>query len=118
MLWSIVNAIGSQAMRIADGCISMQTGPEIGVASTKAFTAPLIDLYLLAVYLGDLRGTLTPEKRFELVQDLMGVPAWVGQCLEREHEIVRLARKFKNTSHMLYLGRGLTCRSPMKVRSS
>ena len=107
MLWSIVNAIGSQAMRIADGCISMQTGPEIGVASTKAFTAPLIDLYLLAVYLGDLRGTLTPEKRYELVQDLMGVPAWVGQCLERENEIVRLARKFKNTSHMLYLGRGI-----------
>jgi glucosamine--fructose-6-phosphate aminotransferase (isomerizing) len=107
MLWSIVNAIGSQAMRIADGCISMQTGPEIGVASTKAFTAPLIDLYLLAVYLGDLRGVLTPEKRYELVQDLMGVPAWVGQCLEREPEIVKLARKFKNTSHMLYLGRGI-----------
>ncbi len=69
MLWSIVNAIGSQAMRIADGCISMQVGPEIGVASTKAFTAPLIDLYLLAVYLGDLRGVLPPEKRYELVQD-------------------------------------------------
>ncbi|MBG0783573.1 MAG: glutamine--fructose-6-phosphate transaminase (isomerizing) [Anaerolineaceae bacterium] len=107
MLWSIVNAIGSQAMRIADGCISMQTGPEIGVASTKAFTAPLIDLYLLAVYLGDLRGVMTQEKRYELVQDLMGVPAWVGQCLEREPEIVKLARKFKNTSHMLYLGRGI-----------
>ena len=107
MLWSIVNAIGSQAMRIADGCISMQVGPEIGVASTKAFTAPLIDLYLLAVYLGDLRGTLTPERRFELVQDLMGVPAWVGQCLEREPEIVKLARKFKHISHMLYLGRGI-----------
>lgn len=107
MLWSIVNAIGSQAMRIADGCISMQTGPEIGVASTKAFTAPLIDLYLLAVYLGDLRGVLTPEKRYELVQDLMGVPAWVGQCLEREPEIIQLARKFKNTKHMLYLGRGI-----------
>jgi glucosamine--fructose-6-phosphate aminotransferase (isomerizing) len=106
-LWSIVNAIGSQAMRIADGCISMQTGPEIGVASTKAFTAPLIDLYLLAVYLGDLRGVLTPEKRYGLVQDLMGVPAWVGQCLEREPEIKRLALKFKNTSHMLYLGRGI-----------
>ncbi len=107
MLWSIVNAIGSQAMRIADGCISMQVGPEIGVASTKAFTAPLIDLYLLAVYLGDLRGVLPPEKRYELVQDLMGVPAWVGQCLEREPEIVKLARKFKNTKHMLYLGRGI-----------
>ncbi len=55
MLWSNVNAIGSQAMRIADGCISMQVGPEIGVVSTKAFTAPLIDMYLLAIYLADLR---------------------------------------------------------------
>jgi glutamine---fructose-6-phosphate transaminase (isomerizing) len=57
-LWSIVNAIGSQAMRVADGFISMQTGPEIGVASTKAFTAPLVDLYMLAVLLADLRGTI------------------------------------------------------------
>ena len=54
ILWSIVNAIGSQAMRVANGYISMQTGPEIGVASTKAFTAPLVDLYMLAVLLADL----------------------------------------------------------------
>lgn len=107
MLWSIVNAIGSQAMRIADGCISMQVGPEIGVASTKAFTAPLIDLYLLAVYLADLRGAITPEYRAELVNDLLGIPALVGQCLEREKDVVKLARKFKNMRHMLYLGRGI-----------
>jgi glucosamine--fructose-6-phosphate aminotransferase (isomerizing) len=107
ILWSNVNAIGSQAMRIADGCISMQVGPEIGVASTKAFTAPLVDMYLLAVYLGDLRGTLDPERRYGLVQDLMGIPALVGQCLEREPEIIALARKFKHMSHMLYLGRGI-----------
>lgn len=107
MLWSIVNAIGSQAMRIADGCISMQTGPEIGVASTKAFTAPLIDLYLLAVYLGDLRGTLDAGERFRLVNDLMGVPALVGECLNRESQVLELARKFMNMDHMLYLGRGI-----------
>ena len=59
LLWSIVNAIGSQAMRLADGYISMQTGPEIGVASTKAFTAPLVDLYMLAVLLADLRGQIS-----------------------------------------------------------
>ena len=65
MLWSIVNAIGSQAMRMADGYISMQTGPEIGVASTKAYTAPLVDLYMLAILLADLRGTLeaTPARQ-------------------------------------------------------
>ena len=106
-LWSNVNAIGSQAMRIADGCISMQVGPEIGVASTKAFTAPLLDLYLLAVYLGDLRGVIDRTKRFNLVSDLMGIPALVGECLDREEQVLKLARKFKNTRHMLYLGRGI-----------
>ncbi len=107
MLWSNVNAIGSQAMRIADGCISMQVGPEIGVASTKAFTAPLLDMYLLAVYLADLSGTISPEKRFELVSDLAGIPSLVGQCLDREPDVLRLAQKFKNMNHMLYLGRGI-----------
>ncbi len=107
MLWSNVNAIGSQAMRIADGCISMQVGPEIGVASTKAFTAPLVDMYLLAVYLGDLRGTLDPDQRFKLVNDLMGIPSLAGVCLDREDEIIALARKFMKMDHMLYLGRGI-----------
>ncbi len=74
LLWSIVNAIGSQAMRVADGYISMQTGPEIGVASTKAFTAPLVDLYLLAVLLADLRGTISERERVGLVHDLAKVP--------------------------------------------
>ncbi|HEY9121573.1 MAG TPA: glutamine--fructose-6-phosphate transaminase (isomerizing) [Brevefilum sp.] len=107
ILWSNVNAIGSQAMRVADGCISMQVGPEIGVASTKAFTAPLIDMYLLAVHLGDKRGALDADKRYSLVNDLMGIPALVGECLSREKDVVELAHKFKDTSHMLYLGRGI-----------
>jgi len=85
----------------------MQVGPEIGVASTKAFTAPLLDLYLLAVYLADLRGTLDDHLRFSLVSDLMGIPSLVGTCLDREKDILALARKFKNTRHMLYLGRGI-----------
>ncbi|MEA3326405.1 MAG: glutamine--fructose-6-phosphate transaminase (isomerizing) [Chloroflexota bacterium] len=106
-LWSNVNAIGSQAMRIADGCISMQVGPEIGVASTKAFTAPLLDMYLLAVYLADLRGVITPDQRYGLVNDLMAVPSLVGECLDREPDVLALARKFRNTNHMLYLGRGI-----------
>ena len=70
IIWSIVNAIGSQAMRIADGYISMQTGPEIGVASTKAYTAPLVDLYMLAVMLADMRGVLDDKARWRLVADL------------------------------------------------
>jgi len=106
-LWSIVNAIGSQAMRVADGYISMQTGPEIGVASTKAFTAPLVDLYLLSILLGDLRGTLSVEKRKELVCDVRLIPDLVGRCLDREAEIIQVAREMKYIKNMLYLGRGV-----------
>lgn len=107
VLWSIVNAIGTQAMRISDGFISMQTGPEIGVASTKAFTAPIVDLYMLAILLGDLRNTLTPSKRKQLVSDLRLIPDLVGQCLDREKAVERVARTIKNSRSCLYLGRGI-----------
>ena len=80
ILWSIVNAIGSQAMRIADGYISMQTGPEIGVASTKAYTAPLIDQYMLAILLADLRGVIDDKTRNELVAELRHIPDLAGQA--------------------------------------
>ena len=83
ILWSIVNAIGSQAMRIADGYISMQAGPEIGVASTKAFTAPLVDLYMLAVLLAELRSVISPAKREKYVTDLRLIPNLVGQCFKQ-----------------------------------
>jgi glucosamine--fructose-6-phosphate aminotransferase (isomerizing) len=106
-LWSVVNAIGSQAMRIADGYISMQTGPEIGVASTKAFTAPLVDQYMLAILLADLRGTITADERKALVHDLRLVPELVGQCLDREKEVEAIAARLKDTRDMLYLGRGI-----------
>jgi glucosamine--fructose-6-phosphate aminotransferase (isomerizing) len=106
-LWSIVNAIGSQAMRVADGYISMQSGPEIGVASTKAFTAPLVDLYMLATHLADLRGTISSEERMKLVNDLRLVPELVGRCLDRENEIEEIAGMLKDTRDMLYLGRGI-----------
>jgi glutamine---fructose-6-phosphate transaminase (isomerizing) len=107
ILWSIVNAIGSQAMRVANGYISMQTGPEIGVASTKAFTAPLVDLYMLAVLLADLRGTLSAGDRWRLVSDLRLVPDLVGRCLDREHEVERVAEELKEVKGALYLGRGI-----------
>ncbi len=106
-LWSIVNVIGSQAMRIADGYIGMQAGPEISVASSKAFTAPLIDLYMLAILLGDLRGSLTGERRRELARDLRLVPDLVGQCLDRADQVETIAWALKDTAHCLYLGRGI-----------
>lgn len=106
-LWSIVNAIGSQAVRVADGSISMQAGPEIGVASTKAFTAPLLDLYMLAIVLADFRGVITREERFRLVSDLRFIPHLVGLCLEREDEVLEVAKHLKHAENALYLGRGI-----------
>jgi glucosamine--fructose-6-phosphate aminotransferase (isomerizing) len=107
MVLSIVNAIGSQAMRVADGYISMQVGPEIGVASTKAFTAPLVDLYMLAIYLADLRGTLSEEQKFHYIHDLRIVPDLAGECLKREEAVVEVAEQIKDIRNILYLGRGI-----------
>lgn len=107
ILWSIVNAIGSQAMRIADGYIAMQTGPEIGVASTKAFTAPLVDQYMLAILLADLRGILPAEQRRKLVSDLRLIPDLVSRVLDREPEVEKVAYVLKDIRNCLYLGRGI-----------
>jgi glucosamine--fructose-6-phosphate aminotransferase (isomerizing) len=107
-LWSIVNVIGSQAMRMADGSVTMQAGPEIGVASTKAFTAPLLDLYLLAVLLGEARGTLPEGERRRLVADLRKIPDLVGRCLDRAPQVAQVAQSLRDVSDCLYLGRGVT----------
>jgi glucosamine--fructose-6-phosphate aminotransferase (isomerizing) len=64
-------------------------------------------MYLLAVYLADLRGTISGQQRFALVSDLMGIPSLVGTCLDREADVLRLAQEFKDMNHMLYLGRGI-----------
>ena len=107
IVWSIVNAIGSQAMRIADGYISMQTGPEIGVASTKAFTAPLVDQYMLAILLADLRGVIDDKTRRELVADLRLVPDLAGRVMDTEADIEKVAHALKDLKGCLYLGRGI-----------
>jgi glutamine---fructose-6-phosphate transaminase (isomerizing) len=106
-VWSIVNAIGSQAIRVADGFISMQTGPEIGVASTKAFTAPLVDQYMLAILLADLRGTIDEQTRRSLVSDLRLIPDLVSRTLDREKDVEAVARVLKDIRDCLYLGRGI-----------
>jgi len=107
VLWSIVNAIGSQAMRVSDGTITMQAGPEICVASTKAFTTSIVDQYLLACLLGELRGTLTGAARRAAVNDLARLPDLVGRALEHAAEVEVVARELMHTQHFLYLGRGL-----------
>ena len=106
-IWSIVNAVGSQAMRIANGTIAMQSGPEIGVASTKAFTAPLVDQYMLAILLADLRSVIDEETRKALVADLRLVPDLVGRTLSREADVEKIAYALKDIRDCLYLGRGI-----------
>ncbi len=106
-LWSIVNNVGSQAMRISDGYITMNAGPEIGVASTKAFTASIVDQYLLALHLGNLRGTLTSEQRQQYAFDLGRLPDLVGRALETEAKVKELAALLYHYSDFLYLGRGI-----------
>ncbi|MCS6834441.1 MAG: glutamine--fructose-6-phosphate transaminase (isomerizing) [Anaerolineae bacterium] len=106
-IWSIVNAIGSQAMRIADGCMTMNAGPEIGVASTKAFTTSIVDQYLLALYLGQLRGTLGSAQRRRYVQDVARLPDLIGRTLEINSQVEALAQHLYKFRDFLYLGRGI-----------
>lgn len=106
-LWSIVNAIGSQAMRISDGYIAMHTGPEIGVASTKAFTASVIDQILLAIYLGRQRGVLSEKDAKCIAADLAHLPDLISQILERQDDYEELAVKLYRYENFLYLGRGI-----------
>ena len=107
---AIVNAIGSQAVRVTDGHIYMQAGPEIGVASTKAFTASATDLYLLGLYLGHARGVLDDATLATLVQELTTLPGLAGQLLEdawRSDHYKVLAERFHTYRNFMYLGRGI-----------
>ena len=107
LLWSIVNAYGSQSMRLSDGYIAMQAGPEIGVASTKAFTTSLVDQYMLAVELGRLRGVLSDEQVKQYVQDLALLPNMAGQVLDQNAYFKELAEVYVDAYNFLFLGRGL-----------
>jgi glucosamine--fructose-6-phosphate aminotransferase (isomerizing) len=106
-LWSIVNVIGSQAHRISSGSILMHAGPEIGVASTKAFTASLVDLYLLGCALGELRGALSADELRQRVDDLARLPDLAGRVLDHGGVYAQLAHTFYDREHFLYLGRGI-----------
>jgi glucosamine--fructose-6-phosphate aminotransferase (isomerizing) len=104
---SICNVVGSTAARDADGVIYTHAGPEIGVASTKAFTAQLTALFLLAVRMGTLRGTLDKEKAAELLGELTAIPGKVERTLTAmEDEMEKLAKIFYKRGDFLYLGRG------------
>ncbi len=106
-LVSIVNVVGSQATRMSDAVIYTHAGPEIGVASTKAFTSQLIAIYLLALYLGKAKGTLPDDNLARHLQELAELPQLIGETLTRESECEALADAYFKRQNFLYLGRGI-----------
>ncbi len=106
-LWSIVNAVGNQAMRLSDGTIPMNAGPEIGVASTKAFTTSIMDQLLLALVLGQMRATLSTADLRCYVEDIACLPDLVGRVLDQHEAIRTLAERVYHYANFLYLGRGI-----------
>ncbi|MGD9631338.1 MAG: glutamine--fructose-6-phosphate transaminase (isomerizing) [Pyrinomonadaceae bacterium] len=104
---AICNVQGSMIHREADGTILTHAGPEIGVASTKAFTAQMIALYLFALYLGDLRGTVSAEDGRRLAQDLAELPLKIEHLLNDADLIEELSKDYFRVQDFLYLGRGI-----------
>ena len=104
---AICNVVGSMLTREANGTIYTHAGPEIGVASTKAFTAQLTALVLTALYLAQVRGKLTPSHAQSLMQELTRIPHKIETILQRDPEIEELARQFFRHTDFLYLGRGI-----------
>ena len=106
---AICNVMGSMITREAAGTILTHAGPEIGVASTKAFTSQLTALLLLAAYLGEVRGTLLPESAKLLLQEFTRIPHKIETVLQAEESgfYENLARQFFRCTDFLYLGRGI-----------
>ncbi|MHB8740889.1 MAG: isomerizing glutamine--fructose-6-phosphate transaminase, partial [Coriobacteriia bacterium] len=102
---AIVNVVGSTIAREADGGIYMHAGPEIGVASTKAFIATLVCLMLLAIHLGRMR-MLPAGRALELFKGLEALPNQITGLLERTDEIKRVALKYADADDFFFLGRG------------
>ncbi|HWZ89084.1 MAG TPA: glutamine--fructose-6-phosphate transaminase (isomerizing), partial [Polyangiaceae bacterium] len=104
---AICNVVGSQVTRAAEGALITQAGPEIGVASTKAFTTQLAMLALLAVHIGRARGTMAEDTEAELVRGLRALPAQIERVHALESQIESLALKFHAARNALYLARGV-----------
>ena len=104
---AVCNVVGSMVTRDADGVIYTHAGPEIGVASTKAFTSQLVALNLLALHLGRVRNELGANETREHIDALTRLPGLVEQVLKQDHLIESIAKRFYRSSNFLYLGRGI-----------
>ena len=104
---AIVNAVGSSIARDADAVLYTHAGPEIGVASTKAFTTQLVALYLIALFLAQKLGRLKRDEARRRLADLLKLPTWVQETLDLDAEIRETGRRYMNAHNFLYLGRGI-----------
>ncbi|HZB45507.1 MAG TPA: glutamine--fructose-6-phosphate transaminase (isomerizing), partial [Pyrinomonadaceae bacterium] len=104
---AICNVQGSMITRESDGTILTHAGPEIGVASTKAFTSQMVALYLFALHLGQLRGALSEEQARDHAQQLAELPVKIEHLLNDSDELEELAKEFHRATDFLYLGRGI-----------
>jgi len=104
---AVTNVVGSALAREATGVLQMHAGPEIGVASTKAFSTMIVAGYLLGLWLGRQRGALTAEDVKKHIQDLVEIPRLVEKTLELDTSIAALARHLSHATDFLYLGRGV-----------
>ncbi|MBL0159745.1 MAG: glutamine--fructose-6-phosphate transaminase (isomerizing) [Bryobacterales bacterium] len=104
---SICNVMGSMISREAAGTLLTHAGPEIGVASTKAFTGQLTALFILAMYLGQVRGRLTPAESQDLAQELLRIPAKLEHVLSADAQYDELVKTLFKSTDFLYLGRGI-----------
>ncbi|NOT45383.1 MAG: glutamine--fructose-6-phosphate transaminase (isomerizing) [Acidobacteria bacterium] len=104
---AICNVVGSMATREADGTVYTHAGPEIGVASTKAFTSQLVALQLLALYLAQVRQTLSPEAIREHVEALLLLPQLIEQAVRASGAMEKVAERFHSRTDFLFLGRGI-----------
>jgi glucosamine--fructose-6-phosphate aminotransferase (isomerizing) len=103
----VVNVVGSTIARESDGGIYLHAGPEIGVASTKAFTSQITSLLLLGLYLGRQRGVLSEDDGRSFANELSNLPEMVKRTLELSAGIVDLAKAYADSHNALYLGRGV-----------
>jgi glucosamine--fructose-6-phosphate aminotransferase (isomerizing) len=107
LLYGIVNSVGSSISRITDAGSYIHVGPEIGVASTKAFTGQVTLLTLMALYLGYKRGTIPKSYYIQLLEELEAIPGKIEQILEKSSDQIKyIAGKIKDANNALYLGRG------------
>ena len=106
-LLTFVNVVGSQASRVADDVIYLHAGPEISVASTKAYVAMLVDLYLFAIYLAQRRGTIDAARSRQLLAEAFHLPTLVDAVLREEPKMRALAYRYHTAKNFLFLGRGV-----------